>query len=108
MYTSFSSKDIDELIKNFSNNPTKHNYDIVNNWYQSSQNEDINYLTCVYLFLLGANIKHRFIPFDYNKHVDFIREIREIVDVSDNYTKQMRKIYLEYGSKSVDKQLFSN
>jgi len=109
MYNSFKQKDIDELIKSFPNSPSKQNYDIINDWYQTSQNhQDVEYLTCVYLFLLGANIKHRFIPFDYDKHVDFIREIREIMDVSDNFTKQMRKLYLEYGSKSVNNQLFSN
>ena len=61
---------------------------------------DTDYLTCIYLFLLGANIKHRFQAFSYDQHMSYVKEIRELIDGADPLSRTQHKMYLDYGTKS--------
>jgi len=97
-----SRQDVDQLIKNFKTSPNEDVYNQIKIWYQQNQDyQDVDYLTCIYLFLTGANIKHRYTPLKHSEHVDQIRIIRELVDSSDSIQRMQRKTYLEYGTKSI-------
>ena len=95
-------QDIDQLIRDFRVNPSSDGYLNINTWYENNVNyySDKEYMICVYLFLLGANIRHRYQEFNYDQHLAFIKEIREIVEGADPLTKTQRKTYLDFGTKS--------
>ena len=95
-------QDVDQLIKQFQSSPDSDTYNSIHSWYESSVNSfpDQEYLVCVYLFLLGANIKHRYSALSYEQHMAQIKEIKQIIDSGDRLSKLQRKAYLDYGSKS--------
>jgi hypothetical protein len=93
---------IDELIKKFNQNPNQEDYFIISRWYEDNKNyyQDGEYIICIYLFLLGANIKNRYINFNYEQHKEYIEEIRKLIENTEPVYKMQRKIYLDYGTKS--------
>jgi hypothetical protein len=99
----FNYQDIDNLIKRYSNNPNKDDYFFINNWYNENLNTgyvDNNYLICVYLFLLGANIRHQYIPYTREQNKDWIAEIRNLIENAEPLHSSQRNIYLNYGTKA--------
>lgn len=89
--------DIDALIIKYSNRPDLDIYYTINTWYRKNKDvTDAEYSICVYLFLLGANIKNVHEPFGYKDHMRYVKEIHELVDGS----SPLRKKYLDYGIKS--------
>jgi hypothetical protein len=98
-----SNLDIDMLIKRYSSQPNKDDYFIINNWYNDNLNSglvDQNYLICVYLFLLGANIRQQYIPYTREQNKDWITEIRNLIENADPLQSSQRNIYLNYGTKA--------
>ncbi len=95
-------QDLDQLIRNFRVQPNKDVYFNIQTWYENNIRDyfDQEYIICVYLFLLGSNIKHRYQEFTYEQHLDFVKEIRQIVEDADDLTKMQRKAYLDFGTKS--------
>lgn len=93
---------IDHYILQYSKNPTKDNFFLIKNWYeQQNQNySDQEYMLCVYIFLLAANIKKQWIPFDKEQHHSWVKFIRESIELSNPIYKSQRKAYLDYGSKA--------
>ena len=93
--------DIDQLIRSFRIKPTMDTFMTVKNWYEDNLNyyPDQEYMVCVYVFLLGANIKNRFENFSYDQHRDFIKEIRDTIELADPLVRPRRKAYLDYGTK---------
>ncbi len=96
-----SRQDIDQLIRKFRANPNNDDYNSINSWYENNVQyfSDREYLTCIYLFLIGANIKHRYKHISYDQHMSYVKEIRELVD-QDTLLKPTRKTYLDFGTKS--------
>lgn len=94
-------QDVDNIIKNFRVQPSKDNYLAIKNWYENNIYEypDSEYLICVYLFLLGVNIKKRYEEITYEQHRAWIKEIRELVEEADYFNKTQRKMYLDMGTK---------
>lgn len=94
-------QDIDDIILKFYENPDSDNYNMINNWYENNVHtySDKEYMICVYLFLIGANIKHRYQTISYEEHMELIKEIRQFVEGFEPL-KQTRKVYLDYGSRS--------
>ena len=95
-------KDIDQIIRIFNEKPTIENYNTVSNWYENNvqYNSHQEYMICIYLFLLGANIRHKYTTFTYDKHMAWIKEIRDLIESSDPLNKAQRKAYLDFGNKS--------
>jgi hypothetical protein len=95
--------DVDHMIRSFNAKPDENTYLNINNWYESNvgNNQDAEYLVCVYLFLVGANIKHRYHPMDRMQHRGYIKEVRDLIELADRYVRPQRKAYLDYGLKSV-------
>ncbi len=95
-------QDIDQLIRNFRAHSNSNDYFNIQTWYENNIQHypDQEYIICVYLFLLGANIRHRYQDFTYEQHLDFIREIRQTIDGADVLSKAQRKVYLDFGTKS--------
>ena len=94
--------DVDQLVRTFRTNPTADSYFDITKWYENNMQyyKDQEYMICIYLFLLGANIRHRYQQFSYEKHNEWIREIRDIIEKADPLVRGQRYIYLEYGTKS--------
>ena len=95
-------QDIDGIIQSFVQDPTAEKYNIVNQWYEDhiQWNTDAEYMICVYLFLLGANIRHRYVQITRDQQLDYIKEIRELVEGCQRILKPQRVMYLDCGSKS--------
>lgn len=94
-------RDIDQIITEFYARPTSDAYFTVNQWYSNnSAYPDNEYLICIYLFLLGANIKNRFTKIEYDQHLQHVKEIRDYVESAITILKPQRKAYLDYGLKS--------
>lgn len=102
----YNINEIDNLIINFKNNNNKNTYDIIKEWYNNNKDNNNEYLnkklSCIYIFLLGANIKNRFYSFTYEEHLKYIKIIREHIEDStlNNLERLTIKTYLEYGTKS--------
>lgn len=98
----FNRHDIDEIIKQFYRSPNRDDYMLVNTWYTQNINTypDSEYMLCVYLFLLGANIKNSFIPFTKSDYLDWVTFIRDSIEKSEPIHKVSRKVYLDYGTKA--------
>nr|QBK87511.1 MAG: hypothetical protein LCMAC201_04210 [Marseillevirus LCMAC201] len=95
-------QDLDQLIRNFRVQPNRDVYFNIQTWYENNIQDyfDQEYIICVYLFLLGANIKHRYREFTYEQHLDFVKEIRQLIEEADALNKMQRKAYLDFGTKS--------
>lgn len=61
-------------------------------------NMDLETKICLELFLLGANIKYKYIPFTYTEHMTKIKYIKDILN-SDLSKKIQRVRFLNYGLK---------
>lgn len=98
----FNRQDVDEIIKRFNRAPSKDDYMIINNWYIQNTNvyPDSEYMLCVYLFLLGANIKNGYIPFNKSEYLDWVNFIRYNIENAETIYKVNRKVYLDYGTKA--------
>ena len=97
-----NNEDIDQLIINYNKSPSSDNYFAIYSWYKNNKNIiDKEYGICVYLFLLGANIKKRYTTVSYEDHINYIKEIRKLIEDSPVMYKNKRKIYLDYGLKPV-------
>ena len=98
----FNRKDIDALIKKFHSAPNKDDYLTINYWYTQNVNgyPDPEYMNCVYLFLLGANIKNAYIPFNKSEYLDWVQYIRKMIENTEPIYKVNRKVYLDYGTKA--------
>lgn len=98
----FNRKDIDRLIKKFNQAPSKDDYITINFWYSQnvSGHPDPEYMLCVYLFLLGANIKYSYIPFTKSEYLDWVQFIRRSIESAETIHKVNRKVYLDYGTKA--------
>ena len=96
------TSDIDTLVKRYNSNPNSDDYFIISNWYDNNTNhQDQEYLICIFLFLIGSNIKKRWVPIPYEQHMQYIKRIRELIEDAEPLYKQRRKIYLDYGTKAV-------
>jgi hypothetical protein len=95
-------QDIDQLIRKFRANPNTDDYFNINGWYENNIQyySDQEYMVCVYLFLIGSNIKHRYQEIGYDQHMGYVKEIREIIDGADPLNKSQRIAYLDFGIKS--------
>jgi|SRR3990172_12209018 len=94
-------QDIDQLIRSFQTVPSETTFSDIADWHrQRFSGQDNEYRICVYLFLVGANIKQHYKPFTYEQHTGWIKEIKELTEVDDNLVAFQRKIYLNYGLKS--------
>lgn len=101
MNIDYSRQEIDQLIKRFNKSPNRDDYFLVNTWYsQNTQFPDNEYIICVYLFLLGANIKHNYIQLSRDDYLDAVKNIRIAIENSDTITSIQRKTYLDYGTKA--------
>ncbi len=94
--------DVDQLVRTFRSKPTADTYFSISEWYENNiqYNSDQEYMVCIYLFLLGANIRNRYKEFTYNKHMEWIKEIRDSIEKADPLVKMQRNAYLTYGTKS--------
>ena len=91
--------DVEHMMTEFQKAPSKDVFVSIRTWYDNNRSHtDQEYITCVYLFLIGANIRHHYIPMDKQTHNARIKEIRDLIDVSDRKKRMMRKIYLDYGT----------
>lgn len=97
-----SRQDVDTMINNFYNRPSQDEYQAISNWYENNLNgyPDKEYLNCLYLFLLGANIRHQFREITREEHNGYIREIRSMIEDATPLSRAQRKVYLDYGTKS--------
>jgi hypothetical protein len=98
-----SRVDIDQLIKNFNASPSKNDYTIIYDWYtrnSENSNVDSEYLLCVYLFLLGANIKQQYIPFSKDQHRLWVVEITKLIENAELMYQTQRKAYLNFGTRA--------
>lgn len=95
-------QDVDQMIRTFRSSPSSDNYFNINTWYENNINyhTDQEYMICVYLFLVGANIRHRYTKIPYDQHMRYVKEIRETIESADALSKSQRKVYLDYGTKS--------
>lgn len=98
----FDKSYIDNMIRKFRSHPTNDDYFTIYQWYENNLHiQDSEYIIRIYLFLLGANIKHKFTRFSYEQHMEWIKEIRTMIEESsDPVEKLQRKAYFDYGSKS--------
>lgn len=98
----FNRQDIDEIIKRFNRGPNKDDYMLINSWYMQNINSypDPEYMLCVYLFLLGANIKNAYIPFTKSDYLDWVNFIRSSIENAETIYKVNRKVYLDFGTKA--------
>ncbi len=98
----FNQQDIDQIVRNFRNEPNIENYQFIDKWYENNVSFSPNqeHMICIYLFLLGANIRYRYKPFTYDQHMEYIKEIRDILQNSDPLNKAQRKAYFDFGNKS--------
>lgn len=106
--------DIDGYIRTFSRHPDRSLYDTIGEWYthhinvdpSSSDPEldaqtttpDRDYLVCVYVFLIAANIKHGYQA--YESKVDYQRDVSQIRDAitfADQSVQSRRKAYMDAG-----------
>lgn len=96
-----SRQDIDQIIQRYNQHPTADDYFVINQWYGDNNQtfSDQEYIMCVYLFLVGANIKSRYMPISYQDQRRYIKEIREIIEGSSSLNRAQRLVYLNYGSK---------
>jgi len=94
-------QDIDQLVRKFKIEPSEYIYNTVKNWYEENIHyyNDVEYMICIYIFLLGANIKQRYTTFTFDEHKNFIKEIRDLIENADSLVKGQRKTYLDYGTK---------
>jgi hypothetical protein len=94
--------DVDQLVRLFRSKPTADIYFDINKWYENNVQHyiDQEYMICIYLFLLGANIQHRYTNFTYEKHMQWIADIRNTIERADSLVKMQRLAYLEFGTKS--------
>ncbi len=95
-------QDLDQLVRNFREDPSSDGYHNIKTWYEFNANysPDQEYVVCIYLFLLGANIRHRYHPLTRDEQLAQIKEIRDMIEQADPLVKGQRKTYLDYGSKS--------
>ena len=95
-------QNIDETIKSFQTKPSKDSFNYVNDWYNKNKNKQVdkNYLICVYLFLLGSIIRHKYVDITYEQQKEWIKEIREYTINEDFAIRTQRIAYLNYGLKS--------
>ena len=95
-------QDIDQLIRNFRAHPNSNDYSNIHTWYENNVQyySDQEYMICVYLFLLGANIRHRYQEFNYDQHLEYVKEIRQIIEGADPLSGSQRKVYLDFGTRS--------
>ena len=95
-------QDIDQLIRKFRSNPNADDYNSISTWYESNIQyyPDQEYMVCIYLFLVGANIKHRYRELGYKEQMSLVKEIRDIIDRADTLNKAQRKVYLDFGTKA--------
>ena len=96
-----SYQDIEQLIKKFNSTPNKDDYNTINIWYINTIKQSNNeFLICVYLFLIGANIHQKYIPFTYEQHRQWIEQIRSLILNADSNLRPVRKTYLDFGLKA--------
>ena len=97
-----NKQDIDTVIKKFYNSPNVDDYNYVQDWYRNNTATypDREYIMCVYLFLMAANIKQQYNKLTYDVHMKLIRDIRDLLDTGDKQVNVNRKIYFDYGSKA--------
>lgn len=95
-------QDIDSMIRNFRERPSADDYHMINNWYNNSvnNNPDREYMICLYLFLQGANLNHRYHPITIETHRELVKQIRDYVENADPLIRPQRKAYLDFGTKS--------
>jgi len=88
-------------ILQFKNKPTEEVYSYVKNVYSNkfdtfSKNE----LRCLELFLIGANIKHRYEDFTKEQHLQWIRYVNDLIKINSGW-KTLYTNFLNAGLKSV-------
>ena len=96
---SFARDDVEAIIRNFYIKPNQQDYQNVKNWYsiRSQTNDTTNFVTYVYMFLLGANMKHRFENYSEDVHRTYITKVRDLT--SGGYPESLiRKAYFDFGT----------
>ena len=93
--------EIINLVRKFHKSPRKEDYDTIDQWYEENvHSPDQEFITCLYIFLLGANIKNQYYPISKQDHYSQIKTIRDLIELADPLAKAQRKVYLDYGTKS--------
>lgn len=98
----YTKRDIDEMIIAFSRRPSQEVWTFVNKWYADNQGtfEDQEYIMCVYLFIIGANIHHKYVTFSRDQHMQYVKELKDMILDATPHQRPTRKLYLDYGTKT--------
>jgi hypothetical protein len=104
-------KDIDDIVTTFNANPTSMSYFIVFDWYTDTVSDlnntdnldhyDLEHLTCVYIFLLAANIKHKYQPLTLEEHQQTAKQLRDFIERATPFQRPRRKTYMDCGIKTL-------
>jgi len=96
-----SQSELDDLVKDFRKTPDVDTYQTIYNWYLEHKDtyHDNEYLMCIYVWLLGANLKNAFSEFDKQQHNAWIKEIRDLIERANPMYRSRRKTYLDYATK---------
>jgi hypothetical protein len=97
-----SRSNIDASIRRYRQDPSSEEYFYIDDWYRrvAGSFEDQEYLVCIYLFLIGANIRRRHSAFTLEQHKEWIKEVQALIHEADPMTQPVRRMYLDYGLKS--------
>jgi hypothetical protein len=95
---SFARDDVEAIIRNFYTTPNQQDYQNVKNWYaiRSQSADPTNFVTYVYMFLLGANMKHRYESYEEKEHGGYITKVRDLTSGVDPEAR-IRKGYFDFG-----------
>lgn len=98
----YTREDIDHFIRTFYKSPSEDIYHTVKDWYETNLEyyPDEEYITCVYLFLLGANQRHLYTKMTKEVYMACIKEIRDLIERTEPLKRPVRKMYLDYGLKT--------
>lgn len=88
-------------ILQFKKNPSEQVYSYVKNIYSNKFDLFSNTeLRCLELFLIGANIKHRYEEFTKEQHLQWIRYVNDLIKVNSPWKNQYIN-FLNAGLKSI-------
>lgn len=94
-----SPRELDQLIYGFRSNPTKETYETVIEWYnQHSQLDDYpdpEHITCIYIFLLTANLRYMFTPITRDDITAGVAQLRDFIQGVEPIFRGRRKSYMD-------------
>lgn len=86
-------------IKEFKQSPTEERFRYIETFFIQHRHENTNNMTYIELFLIGANIRHRYNPLTMEQHKQWIKYVNDQVSYG-GMDKQQRIFYLNCGLKS--------